>query len=260
MGQALLRDDQILGVRRELGIDLLELLSGVVVGLGGLLLVGVELLHLRENLLRLRLFRRDRRVRGRRSDGKQKPRGQSREEHDYRRPPGDRTPRGSTTGWAPIVVFLAALAAGLLLAVGSASADSSITSKQAQAQEVLAKVQQLYSDQEKAAEAYDYAGEQLKQIDSELATNTENLVVAKKSLAHSQQVIATRLRDLYVRGEGDSTLEVLLGSTSLEDVVNRLDAIERVSHQDSRILSDVKKYKKEVLDNRSRLEDAHAKQ
>ena len=91
-------------------------------------------------------------------------------------------------------------------------------------------------------------------------TNTENLVVAKKSLAHSQQVIATRLRDLYVRGEGDSTLEVLLGSTSLEDVVNRLDAIERVSHQDSRILSDVKKYKKEVLDNRSRLEDAHAKQ
>ena len=171
-----------------------------------------------------------------------------------------RTSGRSITGWAPIVVFLAALAAGLLLAVGSASADSSITSKQAQAQEVLAKVQQLYSDQEKAAEAYDYAGEQLKQIDSELATNTENLVVAKKSLAHSQQVIATRLRDLYVRGEGDSTLEVLLGSTSLEDVVNRLDAIERVSHQDSRILSDVKKYKKEVLDNRSRLEDAHAKQ
>ena len=171
-----------------------------------------------------------------------------------------RTSGRSITGWAPIVVFLAALAAGLLLAVGSASADSSITSKQAQAQEVLAKVQQLYSDQEKAAEAYDYAGEQLKQIDSELATNTENLVVAKKSLAHSQQVIATRLRDLYVRGEGDSTLEVLLGSTSLEDVVNRLDAIERVSHQDSRILSDVKKYKKEVLDNRSRLEEAHAKQ
>src|SRR2546430_3018105 len=96
MGQALLRDDQVLGVRRELGIDLLELLSGVVVGLGGLLLVGVELLHLRENLPRLRLFRRDRRVRGRRSVGKQTPPGQTREEHDYRRPPAHRTPRGPT--------------------------------------------------------------------------------------------------------------------------------------------------------------------
>jgi cell wall-associated NlpC family hydrolase len=171
-----------------------------------------------------------------------------------------RTSGRSITGWAPIVVFLAALAVGLLVAAGTASADGTIASKQAQAQEVLAKVQQLYSDQERAAEAYNYAGVQLKQIDQQLELNGKNLVAAKKSLTHSRQAIATRVRELYVKGDGDSTLEVLLGSTSLEDVVNRLDAIQRVSSQDSRILSAVRRYKKEVLQRRSQLQDARAKQ
>ena len=157
-------------------------------------------------------------------------------------------------------MFLAALTAGLLLAVGSASADSSISSKEAQAQDVLAKVQDLQSSLEQASNAYAAAGDQLRQIESEQATNAKNLVAAKKSLAHAQVVIATRLRQLYVQGQGDSTLEVLLGSTSLEDIVTRLDAIQRVSHQDSTILHDVKVYKKEVLDTRQRLQDAHAKQ
>jgi cell wall-associated NlpC family hydrolase len=170
-----------------------------------------------------------------------------------------RTSGRSITGWAPIVVFLAALAAGLLLAVSSASADT-ITSKQAQAQEVMSQVQQLYSDEERATEAWNYAGEQLQQIDGELATNGKNLVAAKKSLKHAQGAIATRLRQLYVQGEGDSTLEVLLGSSSLEDVVTRLDALQRVSHQDAKILTDVKKYKKEVLDRRAQLQDARTKQ
>jgi peptidoglycan DL-endopeptidase CwlO len=156
-------------------------------------------------------------------------------------------------------VFLAALAAGLLLAVSSASADT-ITSKQAQAQEVMSQVQQLYSDEERATEAWNYAGEQLHQIDGELATNGKNLVAAKKSLRHAQDAIATRLRQLYIKGESDSTLEVLLGSSSLEDVVTRLDALQRVSHQDSKILTDVKKYKREVLDRRAQLQDARAKQ
>ena len=157
-------------------------------------------------------------------------------------------------------MFLAALTAGLLLATGSASADSSISSKQAQAQQVLVKVQALQSNLEQASNAYAAAGVQLRQIDSDLVTNTKNLVAAKKSLTHAQAVIAGRLRQLYIQGQGDSTLEVLLGSTSLEDIVTRLDAIQRVSHQDARILKDVKQYKKAVLDTRNRLQDARAQQ
>ena len=166
----------------------------------------------------------------------------------------------STAGWAPIVVFLAALAAALLLAVGSASADPSVASKRAQAQAILAQVQQLGSDLEHTTEAYNLANIQLADLDADLESNGRHLVAAKQSLGHAQQAIATRLRELYLRGQSDSTLEVLLGSSSLDDVVARLDAIQRVSHQDSKILSDVKRYRKEVIARRARLQDARAQQ
>jgi cell wall-associated NlpC family hydrolase len=171
-----------------------------------------------------------------------------------------RTRGRSTAGWAPIVVFLAVFAAALLLAVGSASADPSVSSKQAQAQAILAQVQQLGSDLEHTSEAYNYANIQLAKLDTDLKSNGRHLVAAKQSLGHAQVAIATRLRELYLKGQSDSTLEVLLGSSSLDDVVTRLDAIQRVSRQDSRILSDVKRYRKEVIARRARLQDAREQQ
>jgi len=167
---------------------------------------------------------------------------------------------GSTTGWTPIVVFLAALAVGLLLAVGPAAADPSVSSKRAQAQAILAEVQQMNSDLSKTIEAWNYANIELRKLDGELRLNGRHLVAARKSLVVSRARIAERLRDLYVNGGGDSTLEVLLGSRSLDDIITRLDAIQRVSSQDSRILADVKRYRKEVETRRARLQDARASQ
>ena len=88
-------------------------------------------------------------------------------------------------------------------------------------------------------------------IERDLASNAKHLVAAKKSLVVAQERIAERLRDLYINGEGDSTLEVILGSSSLDDIIARLDAIERVSSQDSQILRTVKQYRKEVETRRA---------
>ena len=151
--------------------------------------------------------------------------------------------------------LLAALAAALGLAVGPAAADP-ITSKREQAQAILAQVQELNSDLEKTIEAYNYAKIQLDEVEADLASNARHLEAARKSLGRAQQTIATRLRDLYVNGKGDSTLEVLLGSRSLEDVVTRLDAIKRVSNQDAQVLGEVRHYRKEVLTRRSQLRES----
>jgi len=167
---------------------------------------------------------------------------------------------GSGAGWTPIVVLVAALAAGLLLAVGPASADPSVSSKRAQAEAILAEVQQLDSSLAKTVEAWHFANIQLDQIDADLRSNGRHLVAARKSLVVAQKRIAERLRDLYVHGEGDSTLEVILGSSSLDDIISRLDAIERVSSQDARILGAVKRYRKEVETSRARLREARADQ
>jgi peptidoglycan DL-endopeptidase CwlO len=166
---------------------------------------------------------------------------------------------GSRTGWTPIVVFAAAAAGVLLLAVGSASAQT-ITSKRAQAEAIVAEVESLNGNLEQTVEAYNYANVQLQEIENDLASNAKHLAAAKKSLGVAQTRIQARLRDLYINGEGDSTLEVILGSSSLDDIIARLDAIERVSSQDSQILRTVKQYRKEVETRRANLQDARTEQ
>jgi peptidoglycan DL-endopeptidase CwlO len=124
----------------------------------------------------------------------------------------------------------------------------------------MTEVESLNGNLEQTIEAYNYANIELDRIEADLASNAKHLEAAKKSLVVAQDRIAKRLRDLYINGEGDSTLEVLLGSSSLDDIIARLDAIERVSSQDSQILKTVKRYRKEVETRRANLQDAHADQ
>jgi cell wall-associated NlpC family hydrolase len=152
-----------------------------------------------------------------------------------------------------------AAAAGLLLAAGSATAQT-VESKRAQAQAIMAEVESMSHDLEATIEAWNYANIELDRIEGELATNAKHLVAARKSLVIAQKRIEQRLVDLYVNGEGDSTLEVILGSRSLDDIIARLDAIERVSSQDTRILRTVKRYRKEVETRRANLQRARSDQ
>jgi cell wall-associated NlpC family hydrolase len=124
----------------------------------------------------------------------------------------------------------------------------------------MAEVESMNVDLEQTIEAYNYANIELDRIDNDLASNAKHLVAARKSLVVAQKRIAQRLRDLYVNGEGDSTLEVILGSSSLDDIIARLDAIERVSSQDTHILQTVRQYRKEVETRRSNLQDAREDQ
>jgi peptidoglycan DL-endopeptidase CwlO len=143
--------------------------------------------------------------------------------------------------------------------VGSASGQT-VTSKRAQAEAIMAQVQTLDANLEQTVEAWNYANIQLGRIDASLASNQRHLVAARKSLVVAQDRIAQRLRDLYVNGRGDSTLEVILGSSSLDDIIARLDAIERVSSQDAQILTTVKRYRKEVEARRATLQKDRADQ
>jgi peptidoglycan DL-endopeptidase CwlO len=157
-------------------------------------------------------------------------------------------------------VFLVVLTAALLLAVGPAVADPDIRDKEAQAQAILAELDQLDQSLAVAIEAYNGANVELDRIDVELQKNARHVKAARKSLRVSQHRIAKRLRDLYVSGEGDSTLEVLLGSRSLDDIIARFEAIQRVSSQDARILGAVKVYKAQVETHRAKLGKARSRQ
>lgn len=146
-----------------------------------------------------------------------------------------------------------------MLSTGLAGAQT-ITSKRAQAQAIMAEVEAMHADLEQTIEAWNYANIELDRIDADLESNAKHLVAARKSLRIAQRRVEQRLVDLYVNGNGDSTLEVILGSRTLDDIVMRLDAIERVSSQDSRILELVRRYRKAVEERRSNLREARASQ
>ena len=92
------------------------------------------------------------------------------------------------------------------------------------------------------------------------ASNARHLVVAKESLSAAQGHVAERLRALYVNGDGGGSVEILLGAENLDDLLNRLDMVQRVGAQDSEVLQDVKRFRIEVKERRERLQSARAEQ
>jgi cell wall-associated NlpC family hydrolase len=159
---------------------------------------------------------------------------------------------------APATVI--ALVSAFALAAVPAFADPTVASKRAEAQSVLGQIQQLDSSLERAIEAYNLANVQLTRIKHDLSSNTDALVVAKKSLKRAQRQLSSRLVDIYTTEGQDSGLAVLFGSASLDDMLSRMDAVDRVSQQDSLVLRQVAHFRREVQQRQRRLQHAQSEQ
>jgi cell wall-associated NlpC family hydrolase len=146
-----------------------------------------------------------------------------------------------------------------LLAAVPAFADPSISSKRAQAQQVMAQVDQLGASLESAIAQYQYATIRLQRIQHELRTNRRELVIAKANLKTSQRIIAKRLVTLY-RQPSASSIEVILGAKSLDDMMNRLDTEKSVTKLDANVLREVKSSRAAVEKSGKVLAQARAAQ
>jgi peptidoglycan DL-endopeptidase CwlO len=145
------------------------------------------------------------------------------------------------------------------LGTSIASADPTVASKQAEAQNVLAQVQQLDRSLDKAIQAYDAANERLNEVKADLRANQHQLLIARASLRRSRATLSRRLVVLYMSGS-QSTLEVLLGTDNLDGVLSKLDAQDRVGQQDASIVRSVARLKRETEQRQARLNRARAEQ
>ena len=159
-----------------------------------------------------------------------------------------------------LTVCTAILLAVALASVKTAAAEPTVGAKRAEAQQVLAQIQEIDGELSHAIEAYNLANVQLDKIKGDLKANTRHLGIAQSSLKNAQVHLAQRLVSIYVNGSEGSALEVVLGSESLDDMLNRLEAVERVSAQDTRVLREVKRFRSEVKKRKVRLEQARAAQ
>jgi peptidoglycan DL-endopeptidase CwlO len=141
----------------------------------------------------------------------------------------------------------------LMMVLPASGAPPSITAKQREAGAIISELNSLDSDLNRAVEAYDGARLHLTQTQRAIKTNTYVLRVAKHNYKRAQQNIAERLRALYMNGEGQSTIEIILGARSLDDVISGLDTAERVSAQDEEIAREAATFRSQIATRQKRL-------
>ncbi len=143
---------------------------------------------------------------------------------------------------------------------GTVSAQPAVDEKRAQAQSVLGQIQEIDSQLAHAIEDYNLANVRLTRIEADLQANARHLKLATSSLKGAQRHLSERLVSLYVNGDDASAMEVLLGAESLDDLLNRLDAVDRVSEQDTRVLREVQAFKRDVQVRKAKLKKARIAQ
>ena len=158
------------------------------------------------------------------------------------------------------VLSAVAAVAGLLATAVGASAEPSPQDKYAQRAAILEQVRSLDEQVGAAAERWNGANLQLASITTELDETRRDLIRARDLYRVSQARIAKRLRTLYVDGDSGSTLEVILGAKTLDEIILGLEAIERVSAQDSRIARDAESFRSRMTRRQSELNESRREQ
>ncbi len=158
-------------------------------------------------------------------------------------------------------VAVSALLVALLGVVVTAAAAAppstgSVSAKQADAQRVLGQLQQLDAAAQVASSRYQQATAQLQLLKQQLSVNKQALSVARGNLATAQHSLAQRLVAIYTSQDNESSLAVILGAQSLNDLVNRLETQSSVTNQNSSLVEQVASYERSIARHRQLLHDA----
>jgi cell wall-associated NlpC family hydrolase len=159
---------------------------------------------------------------------------------------------------APSVLI--GITAALLAAVPAIADPSQVQHKQAQANAVLAQIDATNSRLGKAVESYNLANVKLQKIRRDLADNKRMLEVARTNLKIGQKHVAQRVVQLYTTGGESGTLDVILGAQSLDDLLNRLDTVDRVSNLDAQVIKEVRTFRAASQKHARLLREARAAQ
>jgi cell wall-associated NlpC family hydrolase len=164
-------------------------------------------------------------------------------------------PKKGTASFS-VAVVLATLAT--LLAAPAAQADP-LQSRRAEADAVMAQIQDLDASVGLAVEEYNAARVRLDEIQADQRRNRRHLGIARTSLRRAQRALDDRLVALYKRGD-TTVLEILLGADNLDDFLARAETVDRVSADDGRVVREIRAFRNEVKRREAQLRKARAEQ
>jgi 3D (Asp-Asp-Asp) domain-containing protein len=89
-------------------------------------------------------------------------------------------------------------------------------------------------------------------ISARHADAQESLRLARRTLKASQVALAARLRAMYEHGDTDP-MSVLVGATSVDDAINRIESVHRMARQDHAVIAEAKAARKRLITATQRL-------
>jgi cell wall-associated NlpC family hydrolase len=108
-------------------------------------------------------------------------------------------------------------------------------------------------------ESYNTAQVELDGIVAAQKVNEKRLKIARSNLGAAQGSLESRLVELYQNGSPD-LVEILLGSASLDEILDGIETANRVSDQDTQILDEVRRFRTEIKQREKELENARSRQ
>jgi cell wall-associated NlpC family hydrolase len=151
---------------------------------------------------------------------------------------------------------------GIFVLAGSASATPTISSKRAQAQQAWEQINQMDREIEVVGNKWQGAQYHLGQTKTKLTATKLSLELARKSLGVARHALARRLISAYMeQGDtSDSTVAILFQATSIQDMIDRVDAAQRISDHDTRVVKQVKTLRDKTASDAVTLEKLQVKQ
>jgi len=156
--------------------------------------------------------------------------------------------------------LIALLAAGVLAAsVPGAHADS-IGAKRAQARAVLVQLQRLDAAAQRANSRYQVANGKLRLVEHQLTVNRQALGVARGNLGRAQRILEKRLFAIYTSDDQESTLAVILGARSLDNLIARIETVNSMSKQNTVLIQQVLSFQRQIVQRRTLLRGERVRQ
>jgi peptidoglycan DL-endopeptidase CwlO len=164
---------------------------------------------------------------------------------------------GGRTSWraprrlaATSALLIGLVLVGLFGSTASRARADQIGAKRAQAQSVLAQLQSLDAAAQLANSQYQAATRRLTSVENKLDVNRQALGVARGNLSQAQVALEKRLVAIYTTDEQQSSLAVILGARSLDDLISRIETVNSVSKQDSALINEVISFQHQIVQRR----------
>ena len=151
-------------------------------------------------------------------------------------------------------VALTLLASFLLTFVFAPLATASpISQKKARLREVQAKLQTVYAKADMAVEKYNQANSQLQTVRQQIKENEHLLKVAEYNLDVAKEQLQTRAQTIY-KTRDVGFVDVLFASSTFDDLVTQLNAMERFGNSDVDTVNAITAYRTDIKDRRIKLD------